>query len=86
MDSSLSTRSPKAYGNELPFAMAEATADLKKSMRFTSRLATLVSNLSQESRKTFSTLAVYGSEKQLRRLQAEKSQLHHHGSLCDRRR
>lgn len=32
MDSSMSTRSPKEYGKGGPEAMAEATADLRKSM------------------------------------------------------
>lgn len=32
MDSSISTRSPNVYGNGGPEAIAEATADLRKSM------------------------------------------------------
>lgn len=32
MDSDTSTRSPSEYGNELPLAIADATADLRKSM------------------------------------------------------
>lgn len=32
MESPISTRSPSEKGNELPFAMADATADLRKSM------------------------------------------------------
>ena len=32
MEGSRSTRSPRAYGKELPFEMAEATADLRKSI------------------------------------------------------
>lgn len=32
MESDTSTLSPIEYGNELPFAMADATADLRKSI------------------------------------------------------
>lgn len=32
IESPISTRSPSEKGNELPFAMAEATADLRKSI------------------------------------------------------
>jgi hypothetical protein len=32
IDSSLSSRSPRLYGKELPLAIAEATADLRKSI------------------------------------------------------
>jgi hypothetical protein len=39
IDSSLSSRSPKVYGKELPLAIADATADFKKSIEHQAKIA-----------------------------------------------
>jgi len=39
IDSSLSSRSPKVYGKELPLAIADATADFKKSIEHQVKIA-----------------------------------------------
>lgn len=45
IDSSLSSRSPRVYGKELPFAIAEATADFRKSIEHQSDITDIKKRL-----------------------------------------